>query len=125
MFRLTTRVAVSQTVILAAVASVAWAGWGQHIALSAAFGVVVALLTTLLSVWRERQSVANEAWSAQRHMRRLFRLEAERMFLAAGLMALGFASGYANPLALLSGFVLAQLGWLAVLQKQPKKTEVQ
>lgn len=117
MFRLTTRVAVLQTVILAAVASVAWVSWGGHVAMSAVFGVAVALSTTLLSVWRERRCAANEAWSAQRHLGLLFRLEAERMFLVAGLMALGFASGYMDPLALLGGFVLAQLGWLAVLQK--------
>lgn len=116
MFRLTTRVAVFQAVIVFVVAVVAWFVWGEKAAFSSAYGVTVALLTTLLTVLRERQSVANEAWTAQRHLGHMFRLALERLFLAAALLALGFMSERVEPLALISGFVLGQFGWLAVLK---------
>ena len=123
MFRLTTRVAIFQTAILIATASVAWVCWGERAALSSAYGVAVALMTTLLSVLRERESAANEAWTAQRYLRQMFRLELERLVLAGALLAAGFASGKLEALALISGFMLAQSGWLAVIQKQNNKKQ--
>ena len=121
MFRLTTRVAVLQAVIVFAVAGIAWFYWGDKAALSSAYGAAVALSTTLLTMWRERQSAANEAWTAQRHLGQMFRLELERLVLVGVLLALGFASEDAEPLALITGFVLGQFGWLAVLQEQKNK----
>lgn len=123
MFRLTTRVAVFQAVIVFAVAGVTWFIWGEKAALSSAYGVTVALMTTLLTLLRERQSAANEAWTAQRHLGQMFRLEIERLILAGVLLAIGFASESAEPLALISGFVLGQFGWLAAIQKQQNKKQ--
>jgi F0F1-type ATP synthase assembly protein I len=118
MFRPTTRVAVYQVAILLAVPGFAWFVLGEKAALSAAYGVAVALIITLLMLARERESEAHSEWTAQRQLGQFFRLEAERVILAIVLLALGFMSGKTEPLALISGFVLGQFGWLAALKKQ-------
>lgn len=118
MFRPTTRVAFFQVAILLAVAGFAWLVWGEKPALSAAYGVAVALIVTLLMLARERESETHSEWTAQRQLGQFFRLEAERFILAGALLALGFLSGKTVPLALISGFVLGQLGWAAALKKQ-------
>ena len=110
MLRPTTRVAATQLAILIAVAGLAWLGWGQKAALSAAYGVAVSLIITLLMLARERESEGHADWTAQRQLGQFFRLEAERFILAIALLALGFMSGKTEPLALVSGFVLGQLG---------------
>lgn len=117
MFRPTTRVAMSQLAILVAAAGTVWLFWGDRAALSAAYGVAVALIITLLMLVRERESEAHAEWTAQRQLRQFFRLEAERLVLATILLALGFLSGKTEPPALLAGFVLGQLGWAAALKK--------
>lgn len=117
MFRPTTRVAALQLAILHAAAGFAWFAWGEKAALSAAYGVAVSLIITLLMLARERESEAHSEWTAQRQLGQFFRLEAERFVLAIALLALGFMSGKSEPLALISGFVLGQLGWAAALKK--------
>jgi hypothetical protein len=67
---------------------------------------------------RERESETHSEWTAQRQLGQFFRLEAERFILAGALLALGFLSGKTEPLALITGFVLGQLGWAAALKKQ-------
>lgn len=118
MFRPTTRVAVLQLAILLAAAGFAWFTWGEKAALSAAYGAAVTLIITLLMLARERESETHTEWTAQRQLGQFFRLEAERFILAIALLALGFLSGKTEPLALIAGFVLGQLGWLAALKKQ-------
>lgn len=118
MFRSTTRVAVFQVILLLAAAGFAWGVWGEKAALSAAYGVAVTLIVTLLMLARERESDAHPGWTAQRQLGQFFRLAAERFILAGALLALGFLSGKTEPLALISGFVLGQFGWLAALKKQ-------
>ncbi len=116
MFGPTTRVAAMQLAILLAAAGIAWFVWGEKAAVSAAYGAAVALIITLLMLARERESQARAEWTAQRHLGQFFRLEAERFILAIALLALGFLSGKTDPLALVSGFVLGQLGWAAALK---------
>ncbi len=118
MFRPTTRVAVAQLAILLAATGIACFVWGGKVALSAAYGVATSLIITLLMLARQRESEAHPEWTAQRQLGQLFRLEAERLILAMALLALGFLSGRVEPLALVSGFVLGQLGWAAALKKQ-------
>ncbi len=113
----TTRVAVAQFAILLASAGVAWLFWGGKAALSTAYGVAVALIITLLMLARQRESEAHSGWTAQRQLGQFFRLEAERFILAVALLALGFMSGKTESLALVSGFVLGQTGWVAALKK--------
>lgn len=117
MFRITTRVAIFQVVILLATAGLAWFMLGERPALSAAYGVAVALMVTLLMLARERESEAHSEWTAQRQLGQFFRLEAERFILAGALLALGFLSGKTVPLSLIAGFVVGQLGWLGALIK--------
>ena len=117
MFRPATRVAVAQLAILLAAAGSAWPVWGGKAALSAAYGVGASLIVTLLTLVRQRESESHPEWTAQRQLGQFFRLEAERFVLAMALLALGFLSGKTEPLALVSGFVLGQLGWAAALKK--------
>ncbi len=117
MFRPTTRVAVAQLALLLVAAGIAWLFWGEKPALSAAYGVAVSLIITLLMLARQRESEMHSDWTAQRQLGQFFRLEAERFILAVALLALGFMSGKTEPLALISGFVLGQLGWAAALRK--------
>ena len=117
MFRPTTRVAIAQLAILLVAAGIAWLFWGQKAAFSAAYGVAVTLIITLLMLARQRESETQSDWTAQRQLGQFFRLEAERFILAVALLALGFMSGKTEPLALLSGFVLGQMGWVAALSK--------
>jgi len=117
MFGSTTRVAVAQLAILLAAAGFAWFYWGEKTALSAAYGVAVSLVITLLMLARQRESETHSDWTAQRQLGQFFRLEAERFVLAIALLALGFMSGKTEPLALISGFVLGQMGWAATLKK--------
>jgi hypothetical protein len=77
----------------------------------------VTLIITLLMLARERESEAHSEWTAQRQLGQFFRLEAERLVLAIALLALGFMSGKTEPLALITGFVLGQLGWAAAFKK--------
>ena len=118
MFRPTSRVAVFQVAILITVAGFVWFVWGERLGLSAAYGVAVALVVTLLMLARERESETHTEWTAQRQLGQFFLLEAERFILAGALLALGFLSGKTEPPALIAGFVLGQLGWLAALKKQ-------
>lgn len=117
MLRPTTRVAAYQLVILIVVAAVAFVVQGEKTALSAAYGAAVTLLGSLLMLARERESESHSEWTAQKQVGQYFRLAAERYLLAGGLLALVFLSGKAEPLALLTGFILAQAGWLAALKK--------
>lgn len=117
MFRPTTRVAVFQVILVLVVAGLAWFMWGERAALSAAYGVAVTLVVTLVMLARERESETHSEWTAQRQLGQFFRLEAERFILAGALLALGFLSGKTEPPALIAGFVLGQLGWLAALKK--------
>jgi hypothetical protein len=117
MFGSTTRVAVAQLAILLAAAGFTWFYWGQKAALSVAYGVAVSLVITLLMLARQRESETHSDWTAQRQLGQFFRLEAERFVFAVALLALGFMSGKTEPLALISGFVLGQMGWAAALKK--------
>lgn len=117
MFGPTTRVAVTQLAILLVAAGFAWFCWDQKLALSTAYGAAVSLIITLLMLARQRESETHPDWTAQRQLGQFFRLEAERFVLAVVLLALGFVSGKTEPLALVSGFVLGQLGWAAALKK--------
>ena len=118
MFRPTSRVAVLQVAILIVAAGSAFFTAGEKAGLSAAYGVAVSLIITLVMLARERESEVHSEWTAQRQLGQFFRLEAERIILAIALLALGFLSGKTEPLPLIIGFVLGQLGWAAALKKQ-------
>lgn len=117
MSRPTLRVAIFQCAILLMAACIAWLVWGEKTALSAAYGVVVGIVMTLVMIIRERESESHSEWTAQRQLGQFFRLEAERFIIAIVLLALGFMSGKMEPVGLIAGFVLGQLGWIAALIK--------
>lgn len=117
MFRPTTRVAIFQVAILLVTAGIAWIAWGEKTALSAAYGVAVSLIISLVMIARERESETHSEWTAQRQLGQFIRLEAERFILAIALLALGFMSGKTEAVGLIAGFVLGQFGWAAALIK--------
>ena len=117
MLRLTTRVAIFQFAILLVATGTAWFAWGDKTALSAAYGMVVGIIMTLVMLIRERESETHSEWTAQRQLGQFFRLEAERFIIAIVLLALGLMSGKTEPVGLVAGFVLGQFGWAAALIK--------
>jgi ATP synthase protein I len=77
------------------------------------FGGLIALVNVMLLNWRmcwgERHLNADAAW----HFRQAFRSFFERFVVAATLFAVGLKLLKLLPLAMLTGFVLGQLAWVA------------
>jgi F0F1-type ATP synthase assembly protein I len=116
MFRPTLRVAATQLFLCVAVTGLAWALRGKPAAMSAAAGAVTALLATLILVVREKQTESHPDWGAGRNMVQLYRSGIERLVLIILLLGFAFAYSGAVPLAVLTGFLVAQTAWLTVLR---------
>ncbi|MBS1148216.1 MAG: hypothetical protein H6R08_2392, partial [Proteobacteria bacterium] len=82
-------------------------------ALAALFGGLVALAVSAVLVWHERQSKRHPEWDQHRLFKMFIRAGVERLFVLAGLLAVGLAGLKLSPLPLLLGLLLAQFGWLA------------
>ncbi len=107
--------AVSQLVaaVLLGLGTPVWIG--VQAALSAAYGVVVALLATLLLLARKRALELRPEWDAARQMRAAKRTVWERLALVAVLLSWGFLSRDIVPGWMVSGFVAGQALWLVAL----------
>ncbi len=107
-------VAVSQLVaaVLLGLGILDWVG--AQAALSAAYGVVVALLATLLLLARKRALELRPEWDAARQMRAAKRTVWERLALVAVLLSWGFLSGSIADGWMVSGFVAGQALWFVV-----------
>jgi ATP synthase protein I len=98
----------------AAVSGVA-AGWAVM------FGAGAALAPSLILLWRERQSMQHPEWDQHRLFKLFVRVGLERLFLLVALLAVGLGVMKLAPLPLLLGLLLAQLGWLAAINRNEKK----
>jgi hypothetical protein len=78
-----------------------------------AFGGSIALVNALLLNWRMRWGGLHHDADASWHFRQAFRSFFERLAVAVTLFAVGFKLLKLVPLAMLTGFVLAQLAWIA------------
>ncbi|MGA7950292.1 MAG: ATP synthase subunit I [Thiobacillaceae bacterium] len=117
MFRPTFRVAASQIVLCSLAGGVAYGWGGRSAAVSAAAGGAVAMLGTLILILREKQSERHSGWSAGRNLLQFYRSGLERFVLVGVLLGALFIYSGSVPLAVLMGFITAQLAWLLPIWK--------
>ncbi len=111
----TRRVAAAQAV-LAPIAALMGAGLGgMDVGLAALFGVLVALIVSLVLVWRERQSIQHPEWDQHRLLKVFVRTGIERLVALAGLLYVGLGVLELPPLPVLLGLFIAQFAWLAAV----------
>ena len=115
------RTAVLQIIISVIAGVVAYALEGEAEAGAAIYGVVVALIGTLLLLWRMQSSKHKTLKEPQQHLWRFYRSGAERFLVLSILLAIGMGTFKLVPLAVLVGFVASQLAWIiAPLQGKNK-----
>jgi len=107
------RVALAQALLALLAAMLGGVFAGINAALAALFGGLVALAVSAVLVWHERQSKRHPEWDQHRLFKMFIRAGVERLFVLAGLLAVGLAGLKLSPLPLLLGLLLAQFGWLA------------
>ena len=115
------RTAVLQIVISVIAGVVAYALEGKAEAGAAIYGGVVALIGTLLLLWRMQSSKHKTLKEAQQHLWIFYRSGVERFLVLSILLAIGMGTLKLVPLAVLVGFVASQLAWIiAPLQGKNK-----
>lgn len=113
MLRPALRLALAQTVLALVVCVVAWRLSGTAAAQGAGYGGAVALGSTMLMIWRHRQSGHVEAEPGL-IMRALYRSSLERFVLVGALLAVGMGALGLHPGGVITGFIVTQLGWIAL-----------
>ena len=76
------------------------------------FGAGIALLNTLIMVWRVRRATRHPRLDAHRELRSFFVSGLERFVVVALLLAAAMGPLQLNALGVLGGFVVGQLTWL-------------
>jgi len=117
----TRRVAAAQAglALIAALAGGAFGGIGAGLA--ALYGALVALTVSAVLVWRERQSMQHPEWDQHRLFKLFIRTGIERLILLVALLMAGLGVLKLEPLPLLLGLLLGQLGWLAAATSRNNK----
>ena len=108
----TQRVAMAQAVLAPFAALVGAGVAGLDSAAAALYGVLVALLVSLVLVWRERESIKHPEWDQHRLFKQFIRTGIERLLVLVGLMFVGLVVLKLTPLPMMLGLVFAQLAWL-------------
>lgn len=79
---------------------------------AAFFGASIALLNTLLMLWRMRRAERQAQTGAHRQLRALYVSAIERFVAVVAALAIGLKALQLDPLALLVGFIAGQLIWI-------------
>lgn len=95
------------SVLAVAVGTLVFSGLAMCVAVM--YGGGVAIINTLLQQWHARRAERVAGNSPERNMRLLFRCAIERFVAAVVLLAIGLGILGLMPLALILGFVTAQL----------------
>lgn len=115
------RTAVLQIGISVVAGAIAYALEGGAEAVAAIYGGAVALIGTLLLLWRMQSSKHKTLKEAQQHLWIFYRSGLERFLVIGILLAIGMGTFKFVPLAVLIGFVASQLAWIiAPLQGENK-----
>ena len=94
---------------------------GETAAMAALYGGAVALMSTLLLLWRMRRSNREMLLEAHQHLWLFYRSGLERFLVVCVLLALGMGPFNLVPVAVLIGFVAGQLAWVfAPLQREKR-----
>ena len=115
------RTAVLQVVISVVVGMSGYALQGEAEAKAALYGGVVALMGTLLLLWRMQSNKQKTLLEPHQHLWLFYRSGLERFLVICVLLAIGMGPFNLVPLAVLVGFVAGQLAWIIVpLQRERK-----
>ena len=115
------RTAVLQIIISVIAGVVAYALEGKAEAGAAIYGGVVALIGTLLLLWRMQSNRHKTLKEQQQHLWIFYRSVVERFLVLSILLAIGMGTFKLVPLAVLVGVVASQLAWIiAPLQGENK-----
>lgn len=79
---------------------------------AAFFGASIALLNTLLMLWRRCRAERQGQADAHRQLRALYVSAIERLVAVVAALAIGLKALELDPLALLAGFIAGQLIWI-------------
>ena len=101
---------LTQLVLVSLAAVVFLVAYGNFEALSAGVGGLIACSNSVLLEWRRFQVDSGRALNAGASLRVLYRSALERFLLVALLFMLGMGILQLEPLALLTGFIVGQLG---------------
>ena len=106
------RALLVQGALVLAAALLVYATYGQASAVAGISGGLVALANSGLLAWRMWTARRLNKTDAQRDLRMLYRTGLERFALVAIFLTLGMGILKLDPLIMIAGFVLGQLGWL-------------
>tara|TARA_B100000686_G_scaffold221502_1_gene228619 strand:+ start:8059 stop:8430 length:372 start_codon:yes stop_codon:yes gene_type:complete len=106
------RTAVLQTVISVIVGIIAYILEGKEEAGAAIYGGVVALIGTLLLLWRMQSGKHKILKDAKHYLWIFYRSGVERFLVISILLAIGMGVLKLVPLLVLIGFVVSQLAWI-------------
>lgn len=95
----------------------------ELVAQATLYGATVALINTLLMVWRVRRAARRPHLDAHRELRSFFLSGLERFVAVALLLAAGMGPLGLDPLGVLGGFVAGQIIWLLYAVTQKKRHE--
>ena len=85
---------------------------GEAVAKAALYGGAVALMSTLLLLWRMRRSNREMLPEPHQHVWLFYRSSLERFLVVCALLALGMGPLNLVPVAVLISFVVGQLAWV-------------
>jgi len=85
---------------------------GEAVAKAALYGGAVALMGTLLLLWRMRRSERKMFPEPHQHVWLFYRSSLERFLVVCALLALGMGPLNLVPVAVLISFVVGQLAWV-------------
>lgn len=109
MHRDTRNVLLLQLLTAAVIAAGAAVLSGKPLALAALYGGLIAAANTLLQLWHMRRAERIAKEDAERILRIVYRCAAERLISTIALFLIGLVKLKLNPLALLVGFLAAQI----------------
>ena len=89
--------------------TIVFSEYDSGIAKSVIFGFVVAIVNTVMILWRMWQSERAHHNDANKYLRMFYRSSFERLLIVAMLIAIGMGPAGLKPAALLIGFALGQL----------------
>jgi F0F1-type ATP synthase assembly protein I len=96
---------------------------GEEAAIAALYGGAVALIATLLLLWRMQRSERKMLLEAHQHLWLFYRSGLERFLVVCVLLALGMGPFNLVPLAVLFGFVVGQIAWVFVPLQHEKRNQ--
>ena len=98
-----------QLLMVAVIAAAAGALSGKPWAVAALYGGLIAAANTLLQLWHMRRAERIAKEDAERILRIVYRCTGERLISTIALFLIGLVKLKLNPLALLVGFLAAQI----------------